>query len=147
MTHGDPLTVDSAEFFARVAWKTLRGTSPSAAVTEVKQERFVDSTIAEWVEEGLGSKSMESVDAIADFGQSCHTPDAFPGVIHLAAKYENDLKEALVQAVMAGGDNAARAMAVGMVVGAYLGEKYLPDQWVTSLKKGEKIQNLLDKIG
>ena len=147
MTHGDPLTVDSAEFFARVAWKTLRGISPSAAIAEVNKERFVDSTIAEWVEEGLGSKNMESVNAIANFGQSCHAPDAFPGVIHLAAKYENDLEEALVQAVMAGGDNAARGMAVGMVLGAYLGEKQLPDQWVTPLKKGEKIRNLLDKIG
>ena len=29
-------------------------------------------------------------------------------MVHLIAKYENDLKEALIQAVMAGGDSAAR---------------------------------------
>ncbi len=147
MTHADPLTVDSAEFLARVAWKTLRGTSPSAAIAEVTTERFADSTIADWVEEGLRSKGMESVTAIGDFGQSCHTPDAVPGVIHLLAKYENDLKEAMIQAVMAGGDNATRSMAVGMVLGAYLGEEHLPEEWVAGLKRKQEIQNFLDRIG
>ena len=147
MTHADPLTVRCAEFFARAACKSLEGTLPSKAVTEVAQETFPETIIAEWVEEGLESKSMDSVSAIANFGQSCHTSDAFPGVIHLIAKYENDLREGLIQAVMAGGDNAARGMAVGMILGAYLGEEHLPDPWVTELKKGKEIRNLLSQIG
>ncbi len=147
MTHRDPLTVRCAEFFARAAWKSLRGTPPATAVTEVAQETFPETIIAEWVEEGLESKSMDSVSAIANFGQSCHTSDAFPGIIHLIAKYEDDLREGLIQAVMAGGDNAARGMAVGMILGAYLGEKHLPEPWVTELKKGKEIQKLLSQIG
>ena len=147
MTHRNPLTVRCAEFFARVAWKSLRGTPPTTAVAEVSEETFPETIIAEWVEEGLESKSMDSVSAIASFGQACHTPGVFPGVIHLIAKYENDLREALVQAVMAGGDNAARGMAVGMILGAYLGEEHLPEPWVTELKKGKEIQNLLSQIG
>jgi ADP-ribosylglycohydrolase len=114
---------------------------------ETTEERFANSPISDWVEEGLGSKSMESVAAIGDFGQSCHTPDAFPGVIHLVSKYESDLKEALVQTVMAGGDNAARGMMVATVLGAHLGEECLPAQWLTELKEGEKIRTLLDQIG
>jgi ADP-ribosylglycohydrolase len=90
---------------------------------------------------------MESVPAIGSFGQSCHTPVAFPGVIHLIAKYEKDLKEALVQAVMAGGDNAARGLAVGMILGAHLGEQHLPEEWVKDLRKGGEIKNLLHQIG
>ena len=147
MTHLDPLTVRCAEFFARVAWKSLRGTPPATAVTEVTEETFPETIIAEWVEQGFESKSMDSVSAIASFGQACHTPGVFPGVIHLIAKYENDLREALVQAVMAGGDNAARGMAVGMILGAYLGKEHLPEQWVSELKKGKEIQNLLSQIG
>jgi len=147
MTHRDPLTVRCAEFFARAAWKSLRGIPPAAAVTEVAQETFPETIIAEWVAEGLESKSIDSVSAIGSFGQSCHTADAFPGVIHLIAKYENDLREGLIQAVMAGGENAARAMAVGMILGAYLGEEHLPEPWVTELKKGKEIQNLLSQIG
>ena len=147
MTHRDPLTVRCAEFFARVAWKNLRGTPPATAVTEVTEETFPETIIAEWVEEGLDSMNMDSVAAIGSFGQSCHTSDVFPQVIHLIAKYENDLREGLIQAVMAGGDNAARGMAVGMILGAYLGEEHLPEPWVTELKKGKEIQNLISQIG
>jgi len=146
MTHTNPLTVRSAEFFARVAWKGLRGTPPSTAVTEVVQERFQETIIDEWVQEGLESRSMDSVAAIGRLGQSCHTSDAFPGVIHLITKYEDDLREALIQAVMGGGDNAARAMAVGMVLGAHLGAEHLPEEWVNGLKKGKEIKSLLDQI-
>jgi len=146
MTHRDPLTVRCAEFFARVAWKSLRGTPPATAVTEVAQETFSDTIIAEWVGEGLDSITMDSVSAIASFGLFCYTPEAFPGVIHLIAKYENDLREGLIQAVMAGGDNAARSMVVGMILGAYLGEEHLPEPWVTELKKGEEINKLLHQI-
>jgi ADP-ribosylglycohydrolase len=147
MTHSNSLTVDSAEFFARVAWKTLRGMSPSVAIAETTEEKYANSVIAEWVEEGLRSRGMESVSAIAGFGQSCHTPDAFPGVIHLIVRYETELKEALVQAVMAGGDNAARGMMVATVLGAYLGEDHFPQQWLTELKQAEEIRSLLDRIG
>jgi ADP-ribosylglycohydrolase len=47
---------------------------------------------------------------------------------------------------MAGGDNAARSMVVGMILGAYLGEEHLPEPWVTELKKGEEINKLLHQI-
>jgi ADP-ribosylglycohydrolase len=146
MTHRNPLTVRCAEFFARVAWKSLRGTPPTTAVAEVSEETFPDTIIAEWVEEGLESKSMDSVSAIGSFGLACHTADAFPGVIHLIAKYENDIREGLIQSVMAGGENAARGMAVGMILGAYLGGEHLPEPWVAELKKGEEINNLLHHI-
>jgi len=143
MTHGDPFTVHAAEFLARVAWETLNGASPSEAIAEVTQKNYSETIFAEWAQEGLESKDMESVPAIGSFGQSCHTPSAFPGVIHLIARYEKDLKEALVQAVMAGGDNAARGLAVGMILGAHLGREHLPEEWIRDLKKAEEIKNLL----
>ena len=121
MTHTDPLTVDSGEFFARVAQQVLQGASPVDAVPAVAGEHFADTAFSSWVDAGMKSAALDSVSAIKGFGQSCHTPEAFPGIIHLIAKYEDDLKEALVQAVMAGGDSAARAMIVGMVLGAHLG--------------------------
>ncbi len=67
-------------------------------------------------------------------------------MVHLIAKYENDLKEALIQSVMAGGDSAARGMLVGMVLGAHLGPDSLPMEWVSKLIDREKIEVLLDRI-
>ena len=113
---------------------------------KVSNERFDKSSLWHWVRDGIESKDVESVSAIARFGQSCHVDDAFAGAVHLIAKYENNLEEALVQAVMAGGDSAGRGMVVGMVLGAHLGEQGLPAQWVSGLQRRREILDLLDKF-
>ncbi len=146
MTHNNPDVIDGAEFFARVSWLVLRGTPPISAMEKVSSERFDKSFIGHWVKDGIESKTEDSVPTIARFGQSCHVDDAFAGVVHLIAKYENDLEEALVQAVMAGGDSAGRGMVVGMVLGAHLGEEALPGQWVSDLQRRGEILDLLDKL-
>ena len=146
MTHNHPVVIDSAEFFARVSWMALKGTPPASAMEEISRQLFKGSPIFQWVLEGIDSKEMESVSVIANFGQTCHVDDAFAGVVHLIAKYEGNLEEALVQAVMSGGDNAARGMVVGMVLGAYLGEEAIPAKWVSGLKRQQDILALLDKI-
>jgi ADP-ribosylglycohydrolase len=146
MTHKDPLTVDSSEFFARTAYQVLLGTTPVDALSAVAQEHFADTAFSSWVEAGMKSAGKDSISTIKGFGQSCHTPDAFPGIIHLIAKYENDLREALIQAVMAGGDSAVRAMIVGMILGAHLGMSAIPGEWISRLKKADEIELLLDQI-
>jgi ADP-ribosylglycohydrolase len=146
MTHRDSLTVDASGFFARVACRVLHGMRPVSALEEVSSTFFKGSRLQLWEDKGIESCSGESVQAIKTFGQDCHTPDAFPSVIHLICRYENDLKEALVQNVMAGGDSAARGMAVGMILGAHLGMEALPAEWIEGLKKGPEIEKLLDRI-
>ncbi|HHO77218.1 MAG TPA: ADP-ribosylglycohydrolase family protein [Deltaproteobacteria bacterium] len=147
MTHRDPDTVGSSEFFARIAHCILTGGSPSMSITEVTDKYFKDTPIAVWVEKGIESKGHDSVETIRAFGQSCHTPDAFPGIIHLITKYEGDLKEALIQSVIAGGDSAARSMIVGMILGAHLGMEAIPEAWIFGLKRAEQIEALLSSIG
>jgi ADP-ribosylglycohydrolase len=146
MTHSSSVTIDSAEFFARVTWRVLQGTQPVEAIAKISREHFGSSPISGWVQAGLESKDKDSVSAISRFGQSCHTGEAFPGVVQLIARYENDLKEGLIQSVMAGGDNAARGMMVGMVLGAHLGMESLPAEWCDALKKKDRILTLLEKL-
>ena len=146
MTHSNPVTIDAADFFGRVAWQTLQGSLPTEAMQEVSEEHFASSPLFGWVRAGVESKSKESVSTISRFGQSCHTEEAFPGVVHLIAKYENDLSEALIQSVMAGGDSAARGMMVGMVLGAHIGLESLPEEWLDSLKKKDRILTLLEGL-
>jgi ADP-ribosylglycohydrolase len=147
MTHNNPLVIDSAEFFARVCCKVLEGASPEKAMNEVAAQRFKGFPLFDWVKEGMESVGEESVSTIARFGQSCHAEDAFPGVVHLIVKYEKDLKEALIQDVMAGGDSAGRGLLVGMVLGAHLGDKGLPQEWVSGLNRGAHILKLLEQLG
>jgi len=146
ITHNNPLVIDSAEFFARVCCKVLDGTSPAEAMNKVAAQRFKGFPLFDWVKEGMESVGKESVSTIARFGQSCHTDEAFPGVVHLIAKYEEDLKEALIQGVMAGGDSAGRGLLVGMVLGAHQGDKGLPKEWVSGLKRRADILRLLQQI-
>ncbi len=146
MTHNSPLTIDSAAFFARVAWRVLQGTQPVEAMKNVSLEHFGGSPLSRWVQAGLSTKEKDSVSTISKFGQSCHTEEAFPGVVQLIARYHDDLKEALIQSVMAGGDSSARGMIVGMILGAHLGLAGLPQQWLNELKKRDRISALIEKL-
>jgi ADP-ribosylglycohydrolase len=70
MTHQDPLTNDSAEFFALVARLVLMGTTPVEALKQVSEERFANSPLSQWAAEGLESRDKESVPVILNFGQT-----------------------------------------------------------------------------
>lgn len=146
MTHNQPQVIDSAEFFARVAAKVLHRTPPKTAVKSVVDENFNKAPYNQWVSEGFASANMETRAAISGFGQICEIGAAFPAVIHLLARYEDNLKEALVENVMAGGDSAARGMVTGMLLGAYLGMEAIPADWLADLKNRETIMRGLDRI-
>lgn len=146
LTHNDTLTVDAAEFFARVSFRVLHGARPVHAVHTVIEAFFKGTPIEAWTHKGLMDSSDESPEVIKTFGQDCHSPDAFPSVIHLISRYEDDLKEALVQNVMSGGDSAARGMAVGMVLGAHLGMPAIPENWIRDLNTAQAIQALLEQM-
>jgi ADP-ribosylglycohydrolase len=146
MTHNTPLVLEAAAFFSLVASRCLQGESPVAAMPAVAGQRFHGSPIQEWVEEGMASRFEESVPAIVRLGQSCHIHHAFPAVVHLISRFEQDLKEALIQSVMGGGDSAARNMLVGMVLGAYHGREALPEEWLSGMKKRDEIIGLLREL-
>jgi ADP-ribosylglycohydrolase len=146
MTHQDDKVVDSADFFVRVVLDVLRGKKPVQAVQDTAGMRFSALPAAEWVQAGLDAADKESGPAIRELGKTCHIPHAFPGTIQLIARHEEDLAEALIQCVMAGGDSAARGMLVGMVLGAYHGMQAIPEGWMRELKAREEIEGLLEEL-
>ena len=146
LTHNNTQVIQSAEFFSMVAYQILEGMSPAAAINHTRKEKFSSGPFAEWIEMGLQSADRETRQCIKDFGQMCETPAAFPSVIHLIVKYENDLKQALVENVMAGGDSAGRGLIVGMLLGAYLGREAIPQEWLRDMKAYPQIVGLLEKI-
>jgi ADP-ribosylglycohydrolase len=147
MTHNHAEVNDSAIFFSEVVWRVLNGTPPTEAIQEViTAEEFDRSPIKQWVLSAMDTIGSDTTAVIADFGQMCASPASFPGVIHLIVKYENRLKDALVENVMAGGDSAARGMLTGMVLGAYHGIEAIPEKWITELTAYNKIKALLNTI-
>lgn len=148
MTHNDEAVIDAAAFFAEVIHQVLHGAAPVEAIQKTAElETFAMSPVSMYIEPGLKSKGEETISAIKRFGQACEINQAFPGTIHLIARYEKDLKEALIQSVMAGGDSAARGSMAATVLAAHLGEKAIPRDWLDAINRIDEIKSLIDQIG
>lgn len=145
-THNDPQVIESALFFSALTLNVLKGVAPKTAIMQVKEEQLVNTPLSKWIEKGLDSVEQQSRKAILNFGQMCEAAAAFPGVIHLIVKYENDLKTALVENIMAGGDSAGRGLLVGLVLGAHLGIDAIPQNWLQEMKAYQQIVDRLKKI-
>ncbi len=146
MTHDNPSVIDASDFFAGVTLKVLEGETPLSAMREVREEHFRESVLGQWAAEGIESARSDTRSAILKFGQSCDVERAFPSVVHLIGKYEGNLREALVENVMAGGDSAGRGLLVGMILGAHLGFEAIPGEWLSGLKRYRHIVDLLERI-
>ena len=148
MTHNNSVVIESAALLARITLEALKGTPPLDALQKVLSDEPDNYMLSPLIEAGLKSKGQETRQTILGFGQMCEAGSALPSVIHLLTTYENDLKNGLIENVMAGGDSAARGMIVGMVLGAYHGENSgIPDKWINDLKGYDRIVEYLERSG
>lgn len=143
LTHNNPATLAGAEFIAKTVWNVLQGESPLAAMEKGLDEGVADLDLDNRIRGGLDTIGKETRPVIKRFGQMCGIAAALPGVIHLVATYENDLKTALIENVMAGGDSAARGLVTGMILGAHLGRQAIPEEWLTGMVRYAHITALL----
>lgn len=151
LTHNHETVVDAAAFLALTVYMVLKGRSPSETLAEVLADKFPSGPINALVTKGLDSKSGDTRQTIAQFGQMCSIEAALPATVHLIAKYEQDFRQAMVENVMAGGDSAARGILAGMVLGAACGTSEIPPEWIDGLNAHGRIvalmQSLDEKIG
>jgi ADP-ribosylglycohydrolase len=143
MTHNNPTTLAGAEFIAKTVWGVLQGTAPITAMENALEEGVADIDLDNRIRMGLDSAGKDTRTVIKKFGQMCSIAAALPGVIHLISSYENDLKTALIENVLAGGDSAARGLVVGMILGAHLGQNAIPKKWLTDMVQFKHISELL----
>ena len=146
LTHNNRYVIEAAEFFGRVVWQVLRGETPTAGIKQALKDGFERDPFQKWVREGLDSVESDTRQAMLDLGQMCEIEAAFPCVVHLIAKYEDNLKEGLIENVMAGGESAGRGLIVGMVLGAHQGIDAIPEKWLSELKSYQEIVGLMDRI-
>jgi ADP-ribosylglycohydrolase len=144
ITHNSSLAVETSGYIARVLWNVLNGNTPLSAITAVADA--AEHRVADLLRAGLQSIDMGSGDAALTFGQGPRIESGLPLVVHLIAKYEGSLKDALIENVAAGGDSAARGMVVGMILGAFHGRDAIPDDWIESLRAYREISVLLEDL-
>jgi ADP-ribosylglycohydrolase len=146
MTHAAPASLAGADFLSRTLFAILQGAAPEEAMTDALNEGVDDMALDMRLAVALDSAGKNSRQTIAQFGQMCTIVSALPGVVHLVLTYGDDLRTALIENVMAGGDSAARGMVTGMILGASLGLDAVPPEWLQGMNRYEEINGLLAKL-
>ncbi|MEW5736198.1 MAG: ADP-ribosylglycohydrolase family protein [Thermodesulfobacteriota bacterium] len=146
LTHGNPQVIEAAGFFAEAALACLAGQRPSEALRQAAQAVGLSAGLCEKLSRGMKSREQDTLTAIKGFGQMCDISAAFPSVVHLLVRHEDDPARALMENVMAGGDSAARGMVAGMVLGAFHGFAGWPEKWTAELAAAPRIRELLERV-
>merc|ERR1712086_202089 len=169
-THGEPTAVAGCVFFAKLTFRVLQGMDIKDAIAAVAQEsdsyiqgkvKQAFDKVAEATDPSKALSSEEYVDDLAltsmaklwdvgksepiKVGKASPTDGTLPGSLYFILKYGN-FKEAVIANAMVGGDNASRAVAIGMVLGAKEGVDGFPEEWKSSLNHWDSSMKLLKKL-
>merc|ERR1719460_2345095 len=79
-------------------------------------------------------------------GKASPTEGTLPSSVYIILKYMNDFAAAAKANAMVGGDNASRAVAIGMVLGAYHGVEGIPHELRKGLNAWNRCETLLDEL-
>lgn len=173
-THRDTHALGGGEFFARVTNRVINGSTPQDAIEAVAilMSGFYEAKVAQAIakfQEATNPGELLSQELFADdlaltsmarlwdvgrsepikVGKASPTEGTLPGAVYFILKYanaEDALKKALQANAMVGGDNASRAIAIGMVLGAYKGVNAIPTEWKETLEQWDYCENLLDQL-
>jgi ADP-ribosylglycohydrolase len=146
MTHAGPGIKDGTAFIVRCAFAVLHGATAKEAIMKALEEGVGDIDLDLRLRQAVDSVDRDSLAVIKEFGQMCAINAALPAAVHLMLRHETDLRQALIENVMAGGDSAARGMVVGMILGAAAGPAAIPAEWLEELTALPQIQNCLSRL-
>merc|ERR1712187_379229 len=119
-----------------------------------KYEEATDSTTPLSKEEFVDDLAATSMARLWDVGKSepikvgkaSPTEGTLPTSVYLILKYLKSFEDGAKANAMIGGDNASRSIAVGAVLGAYLGVEAIPEDLKNTLNAWKKSEKLLSKL-
>ena len=136
LTHRSKEAEESATFLAKAGYRLIHGASLPDTLHE---------TAPTWALEAANRVlSQNVVDAIAKLGPACAISSALPSVLYLALKHGDNTETAFIENAMAGGDNCARGLALGILLGAANGIASIPENWVENLNSHTLLNDLLN---
>ena len=171
-THRERTAHLGCEFFARVTFRIIHsGISPLEAIKEVaaKSDPWIQSKVKQAldkVDEATSDENPLSKEEFVDdlaltsmarlwdvgktepikVGKASPTEGTLPGSKYFIVKYQDDFMGAIKANAMVGGDNASRAIAIGMVLGASVGVDAIPPAFKAGLNQWEHSEELLSKL-
>ncbi len=80
------------------------------------------------------------------YGMPCAIYHQLPAAYYLAARFSGDFEAAVLQAINGGGQNQARAMLTGALVGALVGIDHIPQRLIDGLNERDALCRLADQL-
>lgn len=80
------------------------------------------------------------------YGMPCAVYHQFPAAYYLAARFPDDFESAVLHAVNGGGQNQARAILTGAMVGATVGLSGIPQRFIDGLENSAELLKLARKL-
>lgn len=146
LTHGDRATIDAAEFFTRAADALASGHSMDQALNAAASVGYDALDARAFLDRVIDAEGRDENAAGKQFGLTCHTPEAFPLTLWFLHRFQDQPLESIVRNTMAGGDNAARGLFIGLIMGAAHGTAWMPLSWIEGLRANDEIDALLSLL-
>ena len=147
LTHATPVALDAAEFIARTVFLLMRGISISSALQMATASPYKTLPAENYLRRAEEVRDLPTVEAVAELGASCPLDKALPSVFAILLRHGDNLETALIENVMAGGDSAARALALGIILGAAHGRRAIPERWIEPLRARPQVEAFLKTVG
>ncbi|MDO9596293.1 MAG: ADP-ribosylglycohydrolase family protein [Azoarcus sp.] len=80
------------------------------------------------------------------YGMPCAVYHQLPAAYYLAARFSDDFESAVLHAINGGGQNQARAMLTGALVGAQVGLSGIPQRFIDGLEHGTALCSLARRL-
>lgn len=80
------------------------------------------------------------------YGMPCAIYHQLPAAYYLAARFADDFESAVLHAINGGGQNQARAILTGALVGAQVGLSRIPERFIAGLEDGPALVSLAEQL-
>jgi ADP-ribosylglycohydrolase len=80
------------------------------------------------------------------YGMPCAIYHQLPAAYYLAARFRDDFESAVLHAINGGGQNQARAILTGALVGAQVGLTGIPARFLDGLEKSAELAGLARRL-
>ncbi|MCH6257656.1 ADP-ribosylglycohydrolase family protein [Puniceicoccaceae bacterium K14] len=146
ITHGYTIVADAAEFFTRSLDVIAGGADFETAFESSLKTGNGNTVLSDYftaVKDAISKDTKKPYDLL---GLSCSVHKAFPLTLWFALTFENEPTKMISENAIAGGDNSARAMILGMLIAAQGKYNELPAEWSRELNSKPRIDDALAKL-
>jgi ADP-ribosylglycohydrolase len=105
-----------------------------------------DKSLANRIELSYGKRDAEPDEVFAELGTSYLVYETVPPAFYCFSKHFEEPKEAIIEAVNAGGDTDSIACITGALCGARHGIEAFPERWINGLENRELVEHLAAMI-